>query len=122
MPTVVAAAGEHAAARTKLEAYQARMLQLKALKAEGLVRSIEIAEAEMRLAEARADQERTGAILRSAGAAPEQARRLAESGGAVALRSPIRRRRDRGVGSARRDTRHRGRAPGPDRGLGAGAD
>ena len=89
MPTVVAAAGEHAAARTKLEAYQARMQQLNALKAEGLVRSIEIAEAEMRLAEARADQERTGAILRSAGAAPEQARRLAESGGAVALRSPI---------------------------------
>jgi cobalt-zinc-cadmium efflux system membrane fusion protein len=89
MPTVVAAAGEHASARTKLEAYQARMRQLRALEAEGLVRSVDVAEAEMRLAEARADQERTGAILRSAGVAPEQARRLAESGGAVALRSPI---------------------------------
>jgi membrane fusion protein, heavy metal efflux system len=65
------------------------MQQLQALKAEGLVRSIDIAEAEMRLAESRADQERTGAILRSAGVAPEQARRLAGSGGAVALKSPI---------------------------------
>lgn len=89
MPTVVAAAGEYVAARTRLDAYVARTEQLKALKAEGLVRSIEIAEAEMRLAEARADQERTGAILRSAGVAPEQARRVAQSGGSVVLKSPI---------------------------------
>ncbi len=89
MPTVVAAAGENAAARTRLDAYTGRMQQLRALKAEGLVRSVEIADAEMRLAEARADEERTGAILRSAGVAPEQARRLAESGGAVAIKSPI---------------------------------
>ena len=89
MPTVVAAAGENSAARTRLEAYTGRMQQLRALKAEGLVRAVEIADAEMRLAEARADAERTGAILRSAGVAPEQARHLAESGGAVAVKSPI---------------------------------
>jgi multidrug efflux pump subunit AcrA (membrane-fusion protein) len=89
MPAVVAAAGEHAAARTKLDAYVTRMRQLDALKAEGLVRSIEIAEAAVRTAEARAEQERTGAILRSVGVAPEQARHLAETGGAVALKSPI---------------------------------
>jgi membrane fusion protein, heavy metal efflux system len=89
MPTVVAAAGENAAARTRLEAYTGRMQQLRALKAEGLVRSVEIADAEMRLAEARADEERTGAILRSAGVAPGQGRQLAESGGAVAIKSPI---------------------------------
>jgi membrane fusion protein, heavy metal efflux system len=89
MPTVVAAAGENSAARTRLDAYTARMQQLRTLKAEGLVRSVEIADAEMRLAEARADEERTGAILRSAGVAPEQARHLAESGGAVAIKSPI---------------------------------
>lgn len=89
MPTVVAAAGENSAARTRLDAYTGRMQQLRALKAEGLVRSVEIADAEMRLAEARADEERTGAILRSAGVAPEQARHLAESGGAVTIKSPI---------------------------------
>lgn len=89
MPTVVAAAGENSAARTRREAYTGRMQQLRALKAEGLVRAVEIADAEMRLAEARADEERTGAILRSAGVAPEQARHLAESGGAVAVKSPI---------------------------------
>lgn len=89
MATIVAAAGEHAAARTKLEAYVARMRQLNALKAEGLVRSIDIAETEMRMAEARADQQRTGAILRSVGVAPEDARHLAETSGTVALKSPI---------------------------------
>jgi len=89
MPTVVAAAGENAAARTRLEAYTGRMQQLRALKAEGLVRAVELAEVEMRLAEAHADQQRTGAILRSAGVAPAQAGQLADSGGAVAVKSPI---------------------------------
>jgi cobalt-zinc-cadmium efflux system membrane fusion protein len=89
MPTVVAAAGENSAARTRLDAYSGRMQQLRALKAEGLVRSVEIADTEMRLAEARADEERTAAILRSAGVAPEQARGVAANGGAVAIKSPI---------------------------------
>lgn len=89
MPAVVAAAGENAAARTRRDAYSGRMQQLRALKAEGLVRSVELAEAEMRLAEARADEERTAAVLRSAGVAPEQARAIAENGGLVSIKSPI---------------------------------
>ena len=89
MPAVVGAAGEHAAAHTKIDAYLLRMQQLRALKAEGLVRSSELADVEMRLAEARADERRTEAILRSAGVDPARVPHLAASGGAVALRSPI---------------------------------
>lgn len=89
MPAVVGAAGEHAAAHTKIDAYLLRMQQLRALKAEGLVRSADLADVEMRLAEARADERRTEAILRSAGVDPTRVAHLAASGGAVPLRSPI---------------------------------
>ena len=89
MPAVVGAAGEHAAAHTKIDAYLLRMQQLKALKAEGLVRTADIADVEMRLAEARADERRTEAILRSAGADPSRAPHLATTSGAIPLRSPI---------------------------------
>jgi len=89
MPSVVAAVGEQASARTKIDAYLRRMAQLNALKAEGLVRSIEIADVEMRLAEARADEQRAGAVLRSAGVSASEGRRLAGGRGAVPLRSPI---------------------------------
>jgi len=89
MPAVVGAAGEHAAAHTKIDAYLIRMQQLKALQAEGLVRTADIADIEMRLAEARADEQRTEAVLRSAGVDPQRASHLAASGGAVPLRSPI---------------------------------
>jgi hypothetical protein len=89
MPAVVAAAAENAAAHTKLDAYVSRMVQLKTLKAEGLARTADIADVEMRLAEARADQIRAEAVLRSAGVDPREGARLATSGGAVPLRSPI---------------------------------
>ena len=89
MPTVVTAGGEQAAARTKIEAYQRRLAQLKALEAEGLVRSVDLAEADMRLAEARADAQRTSAILRSAGIGDAEVRRLGQGRGAVPLRSPM---------------------------------
>ena len=89
MPTVVTAAGERAAAATKIEAYQRRLAQLRALEAEGLVRSVDLSEADMRLSEARADEQRARAILRSAGISDTEARRLGLDRGAVPLRSPI---------------------------------
>jgi multidrug efflux pump subunit AcrA (membrane-fusion protein) len=89
MPAVVGAAGEHAAAHTKIDAYLLRMQQLKALKAEGLARTADIADVEMRLAEARADEKRTEAILRSAGVDPSRVPHLATTGGAIPLRSPL---------------------------------
>jgi multidrug efflux pump subunit AcrA (membrane-fusion protein) len=89
MPAVVAAAAENAAAHTKIDAYLSRMGQLKTLKAEGLARTADIADVEMRLAEARADQIRAEAVLRSAGVDPRGGARLVTSGGVVPLRSPI---------------------------------
>ena len=89
MPSVIAAVGEQASARTKIDAYLRRMEQLDALKAEGLVRSIEIADVDMRLAEARADEQRASAVLRSAGIGVSEGRRLSGGRGAVPLRSPI---------------------------------
>lgn len=89
MPTVVAAAGEQAAARTKVDAYLDRLRQLEALKAEGLARAVDLAEVQTSLAEARADEKRAGAILRSAGIDPQRRRRLADHGSVVSLRSPI---------------------------------
>ena len=89
MPAVVGAAGEHAAAHTKIEAYLLRLGQLKELKAEGLARTSDLADVEMRLAEARADQIRAEAILRSAGVDASAGRRLTSGAGAVPLRSPI---------------------------------
>jgi len=89
MPTVVTAAGERAAARTKMEAYRRRLAQLRALEAEGLVRSVDLSEADMRLSEARADEQRASAILRSAGIGDTGAPRPGLDRGAVPLRSPI---------------------------------
>lgn len=89
MPEVAAAAAAYVAATVRLGAYGERANQLQALRAEGLARVDELSEARVRLAEAQAEQVRARAVLRSAGVAPEQAKRIADAGGVVPLRSPI---------------------------------
>jgi cobalt-zinc-cadmium efflux system membrane fusion protein len=89
MPQLSGSAGLYAAAHTRLEAYGERKKQLEVLRAEGLARIADISEAAVRIAEARADQQSALAVLRSAGVSPADVPRILDSGGAVALRSPV---------------------------------
>lgn len=89
MPQLSGSAGLYAAAHTRFEAYSERKKQLETLRAEGMARIVEISEVAMRIAEARADQQSALAVLRSAGVSPADVPRILESGGAVALRSPV---------------------------------
>ncbi|HEX8907555.1 MAG TPA: efflux RND transporter periplasmic adaptor subunit [Anaeromyxobacteraceae bacterium] len=90
MPEVVQAAGTYASAATRVGAYERRLAQLEGLKKEGMVRLSELLDVQTKLAEARADQHSALAMLRVAGLAGDDARRLlASRGGEVALRSPI---------------------------------
>ncbi|HET9598669.1 MAG TPA: efflux RND transporter periplasmic adaptor subunit [Anaeromyxobacteraceae bacterium] len=89
MPEVVQAAGAHASAATRVEAYGRRKAQLDELKKEGMVRLTELLETETRLAEARADQQGALALLRAAGLGADDAQRILAGGGEVPLRSPI---------------------------------
>lgn len=89
MPELVQAAGAFSAAMLKLEAYAKRRTQLEALKADGLVRSAELAEVEATIATVRAEAQAARATLRAAGVADRQAEALLASDGAVSLRAPI---------------------------------
>jgi len=89
MPELAAGAAAYAAAGVRLAAYAERKEQLQALRREGLARLDETSEVDMRHAEAKAEQLRARAILRSAGVSPDDAARIGEAGGLIALRSPI---------------------------------
>lgn len=89
MPEVVQAAGAFSAALLKQEAYAIRHTQLESLKAEGLVRAIDLAEVDSLLATARADGQAARATLRAAGVSDKAAEALLFSDGAVPLRAPI---------------------------------
>lgn len=89
MRELVSAAGAFVAARTRIEAYQARRAQLDKLRAEGLARAAEIAEVDTKLAEAKADQQAALATLRAGGVDPREASRLLDEGGGAVLRSPV---------------------------------
>lgn len=89
MPEVTTAAGAHAAATTRLEAYGRRRAQLETLRGEGLVRLADLLEAETRQAEARADQQAAAATLRTAQVDPATAAAIVEGKAPVTLRSPI---------------------------------
>ena len=71
-----------------MQAYERQRTQLRALREQGMVRLAELAEAETRLAEARADQQAAAAVLRVAGLEPKDAGAIASTG-IVALKSPI---------------------------------
>jgi membrane fusion protein, heavy metal efflux system len=88
MPEVVRAAGHHQAATLRREAYERRTAQLRALQEQGMARVFELAEAEAQLAEARAEQQATAALLRVAGLEASAAAGVAQRG-AVPLRSPV---------------------------------
>jgi biotin carboxyl carrier protein len=89
MQEVSSAAGAYAAASTRVDAYGRRLVQLEALKADGLVRLADVLEAETKLAEAKADQQSASAALRSAQIEPAAAADIAAGKRPVALRSPI---------------------------------
>lgn len=89
MPEVSTAAGAYAAASTRVDAYGRRKAQLDALKADGLVRLVDVLEAETKLAEARADQQSATATLRIAQIEPIEAAGIVSGSKPVALRSPI---------------------------------
>lgn len=89
MPEVSAAAGAYAAASTRVDAYRRRKAQLDALKADGLVRLVDVLEAETKLAEALADQQSAAATLRTAQVEPAEASGIVSGRKPVSLRSPI---------------------------------
>jgi membrane fusion protein, heavy metal efflux system len=89
MPEVSAAAGAYAAASTRMDAYGRRKAQLEALKADGLVRLVDVLEAETKLAEALADQQSAAATLRTAQVEPGEASGIVSGRKPVSLRSPI---------------------------------
>lgn len=94
MPEVTQAAGTYLGAALRLQAYEQRRQQLISLKAEGLMRLADLAETEARLAEARATQLESRAILQAAGwkttDAAQLAAQLESRAGRVTLRAPIR--------------------------------
>ena len=89
MPEVSTAAGAYAAASTRVDAYGRRKAQLDALKSQGLVRLVDVLEAETKLAEARADQQSAAATLRVAQIEPAEAAGIVSGKKPVCLRSPI---------------------------------
>ena len=89
MPEVSTAAGAYAAASTRVAAYERRKAQLEALKSDGLVRLVDVLEAETKLAEARADQQSAAATLRIAQVEPAEASGIVSGRKPVSLRSPI---------------------------------
>lgn len=89
LPELAEAAGSLTAARTRKRAYQRVLEQLEALGEHGLARLSDRIEAEVKLAEATAEEQVALARLSAAGVSPEQAERLASSGGRTTLRSPL---------------------------------
>lgn len=89
MPEVLDAAGRLEGARVRLEALSARHAQLSALREEGLARSLEVADAAARTAEARADLHAARAVLLAAGLRDESGAALLAGAGVVPLRAPI---------------------------------
>lgn len=89
MPEVSTAAGAYAAASTRVDAYGRRKAQLDALKSQGLVRLVDVLEAETKMAEARADQQSAAATLRVAQIEPAEAAGIVSGKRPVCLRSPI---------------------------------
>jgi hypothetical protein len=89
MPEVSTAAGNYAAATTRVDAYERRKAQLDALKKDGLVRLADVLEAETKLAEAKAEQQSAAGQLRAAQIGPAEAADIVAGKAPVTLRSPI---------------------------------
>ncbi len=88
-PEVLRAAGTYLGAGLRLTAYVQRRDQLLALKGEGLSRLSDQLETEARIAEAKAAQLESLAVLQAAGLSLADAGALAASGGKITVRSPI---------------------------------
>ncbi len=89
MPEAVQAAGAWLAAQLRLDAHRSRLEHLGVLKAEGLARRAEVADTEVKIAEARADAQAARATLRSAGLDERAAEALLAGSGAVTLKSAV---------------------------------
>ncbi len=88
-PEVLRAAGTYLGAGLRLTAYTQRREQLLALKGEGLSRLSDQLETEARIAEVKAAQLESLAVLQAAGLSSSDAGALASSGGKITVRSPI---------------------------------
>lgn len=89
LPELAEAAGRFIAARLRQKAYQRVLEQLKELDKHGLARLQDRADAEVKLAEAAAEEQVGRAALTAAGLTVKDAERLAASGGRMTLRSPL---------------------------------
>ncbi len=89
MPEALEAAGRLEGARVRLEAWAERHRQVLALRGEGLAKSLDVAEAAARVADARAELHAARAVLLVAGLRDEGAAALLSGNGLVALRSPF---------------------------------
>ncbi len=88
MPELLDAAGRSEGARVRLTAWSDRLEQLTAMRAEGLVKGLEVSEAAARVAEARADLQAARAVLLSAGLREADVGALLLGNGAISLRAP----------------------------------
>lgn len=89
IPELAQAAASLGAAELRIAAYGERVKQLEQLRAEGLARVEELADARVKLAEAQADRTTAMAVLRTAGQRDSDAPALLKSGGVTSLRAPI---------------------------------
>ena len=89
VPDAVRAAGELAAARLRVEAYERRRAKLAPLVEQGLARTADLTELDAALSLARADSQTARATLRSAGVSDRQAALLLEGDGTLVLRAPL---------------------------------
>ena len=87
-PEVVSSAASYVGGAGALRVAEARLVQLRALRADGIVDAAQLFELESRVATLRADRASALATLRAAGVAPAEAGRVLSSG-VVVLRAPV---------------------------------
>lgn len=87
-PELADAAATWARASDQARAHEARAAELQGLRAEGLVPSAQVFEVRARAAELGRERDRAGALLRSAGVEPTEARSLVRTG-TLTLRAPV---------------------------------
>jgi multidrug efflux pump subunit AcrA (membrane-fusion protein) len=89
MPEALEAAGRSQGARVRLDAWSERYQQLLAMRADGLVKSLDVSEAAARVAELKAELQGARAILLAAGLRESETSALLAGNGVMFLRAPV---------------------------------